>query len=105
MARVDEWRKQQPDLPTRPEAIRRMIEAYREGALDPLAPIPTIRAFIAQWGAEVGGLDTQEEREQFNEALKRTLALPDDRLQFELDTFVDRLVGSNRPRPKRKRAE
>lgn len=23
---VDEWRKEQPDLPTRPEAVRRLVE-------------------------------------------------------------------------------
>jgi metal-responsive CopG/Arc/MetJ family transcriptional regulator len=27
LARVDDWRRQQPDLPNRSEAIRRLIEA------------------------------------------------------------------------------
>jgi hypothetical protein len=27
LSRLDEWRRDQPDLPTRPEAIRRLIEA------------------------------------------------------------------------------
>ena len=26
LAKLDAWRKEQPDLPTRPEAIRRIIE-------------------------------------------------------------------------------
>lgn len=26
LAAVDEWRKEQPDLPTRPEAVRRLVE-------------------------------------------------------------------------------
>jgi hypothetical protein len=26
LSRLDEWRRDQPDLPTRPEAIRRIIE-------------------------------------------------------------------------------
>jgi hypothetical protein len=101
LARVDEWRKQQPDLPTRPEAMRRMIEAYREPAPDTLAPGPMIRALIAQWGDRVD-LDTQEEREQVNEAIKRSLALPDDRLQIELDSFVEGLVSRHGLRRRRK---
>lgn len=26
LAAIDEWRKTQPDLPTRPEAVRRLVE-------------------------------------------------------------------------------
>jgi hypothetical protein len=32
LSKLDEWRRRQPDIPARPEAIRRMIEqAVREG--------------------------------------------------------------------------
>ena len=30
LAAVDEWRKDQPDLPTRPEAVRRLVEVGLE---------------------------------------------------------------------------
>ncbi|WP_342616489.1 hypothetical protein [Rhodoferax sp. GW822-FHT02A01] len=27
LSAIDEWRKQQPDIPTRPEAVRRLVDA------------------------------------------------------------------------------
>jgi hypothetical protein len=35
LAAIDEWRRNQPDLPTRPEAIRRIVTEYlrRRGLL------------------------------------------------------------------------
>jgi hypothetical protein len=35
LARIDEWRKSQPDLPTRPEAIRQLVE---KGLAPPAQP-------------------------------------------------------------------
>jgi metal-responsive CopG/Arc/MetJ family transcriptional regulator len=34
LSRVDEWRREQPDIPNRSEAIRRLIEAGLEAAVD-----------------------------------------------------------------------
>jgi hypothetical protein len=33
LARIDEWRRQQPDLPNRSEAIRRLIDAGLSAAV------------------------------------------------------------------------
>ena len=34
LAAIDEWRKQQPDLPTRPEAVRRLVDVALKQATE-----------------------------------------------------------------------
>ncbi|TPW32743.1 hypothetical protein FJU11_00515 [Pararhizobium mangrovi] len=34
LARIDDWRREQTDLPGRPEAIRRLVEAALKGKPD-----------------------------------------------------------------------
>jgi metal-responsive CopG/Arc/MetJ family transcriptional regulator len=44
VSRIDQWRAKQPGLPSRSEAIRRLVEASLEAADKPAAKSPPKRA-------------------------------------------------------------
>lgn len=67
LTRIDDWRRNRSDLPSRPEAIRRLVElgivAYREGAhvavaLDDYADqLPEeVRVFLVRFKAAISGV-------------------------------------------------
>ena len=43
LRQVDEWRREQPDLPSRSEAIRRLIEAGKSALKAPRSATTTIK--------------------------------------------------------------
>jgi hypothetical protein len=88
LARVDDWRKGQPDLPTRPEAIRRLIEAHYNRSGDQRGVIPALRDYIAAASDKVPA----EERDRFIEGVQRALSLSDDELDQHLSAFIERLI-------------
>jgi hypothetical protein len=67
---VDNWRRQQPDLPNRTEAIRRLVDLALAKALTKPAPDPRARAAAATYAEKAAG-------EQIDRSLKDT-GQPDD---------------------------
>jgi hypothetical protein len=96
LAALDAWRKNQDDLPTRPEAVRRLLEATVQPgstvAPDPMPPFEALcaalREYVIATNADVCAADQEAARRAAAEDFDR---IPEASIRRELIAAIMRL--------------